>query len=207
MDVTTDGVIAKDKPRDVAGDEFSRSMGAKLRHARKARLLRLSELAEIVGCSESLLSKIENARARPSLQMLHKIVSSLDITIASLFADDNAPSDVVMRRGQRPILDIRTVREGDGIRLESLVPDPVDKLLYGSIHIVEPGGSTDGTIQHQGEELGYVVTGEVELTVDGETYALKAGDSFFFPSHLPHGYRNPGTTQCRIIWVNTPSTF
>lgn len=207
MRAVDDTTISKDSSQQGGADEFGRSMGAKLRHARKARLLRLSELAEIVGCSESLLSKIENARARPSLQMLHKIVSSLDITIASLFADNDAPSEVVLRRGRRPILDIRAVREGEGIRLESLVADPADKLLYGSIHIVEPGGSTDGTIEHQGEELGYVVEGELELTVDGESYALKEGDSFFFPSHLPHGYKNPGKTQCRIIWVNTPSTF
>ncbi len=192
--------------RNVSYD-FGRRMGAKLRHARKARMLRLSELAEIVGCSESLLSKIENARTRPSLQMLHKIVSSLDITIASLFFDSDAPSEIVMRQGRRPILDVEAIREGEGIRLESLLTDPANKLLYGSIHIVEPGGSTHGTIQHDGEELGYVIQGELELTVDGETYSLKKGDSFFFPSHLPHGYKNAGKTRSRIVWVNTPSTF
>ncbi len=188
-------------------DDFTRRMGVKIRHARKARMLRLSELAKIVGCSESLLSKIENARARPSLRMLHKIVSSLDITIASLFSGGDVPSQTVMRKGTRPILDVRAVRDGSGIRIESLVADPVDKLLYGSIHIVEPGGVTEGTIQHEGEELGYIIEGQVELTVDDETFLLETGDSFFFPSHLPHGYRNLGSTRCRIIWVNTPSTF
>ena len=196
-----------DKPPGHRSDDFDRRMGAKIRHARKARMLRLSELAEVVGCSESLLSKIENSRARPSLQMLHKIVSSLDITIASLFSDGGTPSDIVLRQGHRPILDIRALREGKGIRIESLLADPANKLLYGSIHIVEPGGTTEGTIQHEGEELGYVIQGRLELTVDGKTYYMKKGDSFFFPSHLPHGYRNPGTTQTRIIWVNTPSTF
>ncbi len=199
---------ATDEIQTRAGsDAFGPNMGAKLRHARKAKMLRLAELAEIVGCSESLLSKIENARAQPSLRMLHKILSSLDMTVASLFADGDAPSDVVMRRGTRPILDVRAVREGEGISLESLLPDPTNKLLYGSIHIVEPGGSTHGTIQHEGEELGYVIQGQLELTVDGKIYDLEEGDSFFFPSHLPHGYRNPGTTQCRVAWINTPSTF
>ena len=141
-------------------DDFTRGMGAKIRHARKARMLSLSELAEIVGCSESLLSKIENARARPSLRMLHKIVTSLDLTIASLFSGGDAPSEIVMRKGTRPILDVRAVRDGSGIRIESLVADPVNKLLYGSIHIVEPGGITEGTIEHEGEELGYVIRSE-----------------------------------------------
>ena len=86
-------------------------------------------------------------------------------------------------------------------------PDVVDLINRGKIHIVEPGGSTHGTIQHDGEEIGYVIQGEFELTVDGETFSLKKGDSFFFSSRLPHGYRNPGKTQSRIVWVNTPSTF
>ena len=191
----------------VEADDLGPNIGAKLRHARKAKMLRLSELAETVGCSESLLSKIENARVRPSLRMLHRIVKALDMTIASLFAEDDAPSEIVMRRDRRPILDVRAVREGEGISLESLLPDPTNKLLYGSVHIVEPGGSTHGTIQHEGEELGYVIQGELELSVDGQTYALAEGDSFFFPSHLPHGYRNPGKLQTRVVWINTPSTF
>ena len=49
--------------------------------------------------------------------------------------------------------------------------------------------------------------GEFELTVDGTTYSLKAGDSFFFRSELPHSYRNPGAIEARVLWVNAPPTF
>jgi len=36
---------------------------------------------------------------------------------------------------------------------------------------------------------------------------LRAGDSFHFPSEVPHGYRNPGRVRTRVLWVNTPPTF
>ena len=39
------------------------------------------------------------------------------------------------------------------------------------------------------------------------THHLKAGDSFFFRSELPHSYRNPGDIEARVLWVNTPPTF
>jgi uncharacterized cupin superfamily protein len=81
------------------------------------------------------------------------------------------------------------------------------QFLYGSIHVVDPGGGSAGAISHHGEEVGYVLEGTFELTVKDRTYLLNAGDSFFFTSDLPHSYRNPGTVQTRVLWINSPPTF
>ena len=59
-------------------------------------------------------------------------------------------------------------------------------------------------ITHQGEAVGYLLEGEIELLIDGTTYHMKTGDSFFFKAHLANGYRNTGSTLARIVWVNTP---
>jgi transcriptional regulator with XRE-family HTH domain len=192
-----------------AGGFAELQVGAKLRHARRVRGLRLKELAERVGCSESMLSKVENEQVRPSLKMLHRLAQELETSIGALFGRPSEDAGIVMRKAERPSISISPVgREGPaGVRIECLLPDPVDKLLYASIHVVEPGGGSEGTIEHQGEEVGYVLEGEFELTVDGRTYHLRQGDSFFFASNLPHGYRNPGRTAARVVWVNTPSTF
>ena len=69
---------------------------------------------------------------------------------------------------------------------------------------VHPGGEKDDPITHQGETLGYLLEGEIELDIDGTTYHVKAGDSFFFKAHLTNAYRNKSDTVARIIWVNTP---
>jgi quercetin dioxygenase-like cupin family protein len=55
--------------------------------------------------------------------------------------------------------------------------------------------------------MGYVLEGELELTVDQQKTFVKKGDSFFFLSHLPHGYRNIGSVDARVLWVNTPQSF
>ena len=57
---------------------------------------------------------------------------------------------------------------------------------------------------HQGETLGYVLEGELELTIETTTYNLGPGDSFFFKNHLTNRYRNTGTVAAKVIWVNTP---
>ncbi|CAN7764381.1 cupin domain-containing protein [Caballeronia sp. LjRoot31] len=36
---------------------------------------------------------------------------------------------------------------------------------------------------------------------------LNAGDSFAFPSNLPHAYYNPGDVVARVIWFNPPQRF
>jgi quercetin dioxygenase-like cupin family protein len=91
--------------------------------------------------------------------------------------------------------------------LERLVVPSPGQLLQGDIHVLEPLARSDEQIHHVGEELGYVLEGELELTLGDQSYSLKAGDSFYFPSTEPHSYRNPGDTVTRILWVNTPPTF
>lgn len=182
-------------------------VGLRLRHARKVMGLRLRELAERVGCSESFLSKIENDKVNPSLQMLHRIVTELDFTIGEILSQDIDENTVVMRAGERPIIRMVPNRKTEGIHLEWLIPPGDARLLSGSVHVVHPGGGSLGVIEHEGEEIGFILEGEVELEVDGTTYMLKQGDSFFFRSNLPHGYRNPGDTVTRIVWINTPPTF
>ncbi len=87
---------------------------------------------------------------------------------------------------------------------ERLVPLAAGNLLEANIHNVEPGGEKNDPITHQGEAVGYLLEGEIDLLIDGTTYHMKAGDSFFFKAHLTNGYRNTGKTVARIIWVNTP---
>ena len=52
--------------------------GTKLKHARLTRQLRLKDIAARAGCSESMLSKIENDKVAPSVGLLHRIVSALE---------------------------------------------------------------------------------------------------------------------------------
>jgi len=68
---------------------------------------------------------------------------------------------------------------------------------------VAVGGQSAGPIQHAGAEVGYVIADEIELTIDDRAYRLSPGDSFVFKSEHPHRYRNVGTTEASIFWVNT----
>ena len=182
-------------------------IGPKIRHTRLLKRLTLRDLAKVAQCSESLLSKIENGRANPSLKMIHRIASALGTPVAGLFQHGGDSDDIVLRRGQRPVIETDQVRRGDGVRLEAVIPTASGHLLSGYINHIEPGGGSEGLIQHEGEEFGYVLEGEIELKVAGRPYRLNEGDSFYFRSERAHSYRNVGRKKARVLWLNTPPTF
>jgi transcriptional regulator with XRE-family HTH domain len=182
-------------------------IGAKIRHTRLLKGLTLRSLAVTAQCSESLLSKIENGRANPSLNMVHRIASALGTPVSGLFQHTGDPDEIVLRSGQRPIIETDQVRRGNGVQLEVVIPTAAGHLLSGYINHIKPGGGSESVIQHDGEEFGYVLEGEIELNVATHRYRLTAGDTFHFRSELAHSYRNIGKKNARILWLNTPPTF
>jgi Cupin domain len=91
--------------------------------------------------------------------------------------------------------------------LERLVSNSVSRLLQANIDHVAPNGSSDGLIDHEGEEIGYVLQGALELAVGDVKVVVAKGDSFFFNSSLPHGYRNCGLVEPKVLWINPPRVF
>lgn len=179
-------------------------VGGRLRHARLLAGIRMRELADKVGCTESMVSKIEAGRVVPSLPMLQRLVDALGRDLASFFGSDPNSPAMVLRAGQRPIAHTDPIRDGQRVSYERLVPFGAGNLLEGNIHVIEAGGMKQDPITHQGETLGYVIEGQIELTVETSIYTLSAGDSFFFKNHLTNSYRNAESVAARVLWVNTP---
>ncbi|WP_213777212.1 cupin domain-containing protein [Caballeronia sp. dw_276] len=179
----------------------------RLKHARMVKQLTLKALAEQAGCSESMLSKLEGGHAQPSLATLHKIALALSTNVGALVSGPDINTSPVQRASERPMTEFPSAGKRLSIMLERVIVPAAGQLLQSDIHVIEPLASSDEQISHAGEELGYVIEGEFELTLGEECYLLHAGDTFYFPSTVPHSYRNPGTTVTRVLWTNTPPTF
>ena len=65
-------------------------------------------------------------------------------------------------------------------------PTPSQSSVAPRALVVAPGGEKVDLVTHQGEAIGYLVSGTLELTIDDTTYLMTAADSFFFKAYLTH---------------------
>ena len=182
-------------------------LGLQIRDLRKAKGLTIPELASKIDRSVGWVSQIERGKSAVTISALHQIAAALEVQV-SWFFDAGAPpapeeEGLVVRRGNRRTLDFH----GSGVHEEMLSPH-----LGGALLLVEttfePGATTgDRDRERRGEEAGLVLSGTLELHVEGRVLKLQAGDSFTFTRQGPHRCHNPGEIPCRVLWVITPPSY
>src|ERR1700691_6729148 len=91
---------ARKKPLDQEGSDQLRAMGAAIRDTRRGRLS-LEELAARAGVSAGQLSHIENGTGNPSVEMLIRIMSVLNLSVNDLFEPNPATWTYVIPAAQR----------------------------------------------------------------------------------------------------------
>jgi DNA-binding transcriptional MerR regulator/quercetin dioxygenase-like cupin family protein len=177
-------------------------LGEKLRAARHRRGLSLRDASRLAGLSVSHLSAIECGTRNASLAGLQRLAVALGIQVSDLFGDEQRPPRRLVRAGHRPVLDTGDRR----VRIESLSVGA--QLLEPHMYLAEPGGGSQGSYHHDGEETVYVLQGEVEFWLNEvERHTVRAGDCLTFPSSLAHRWQNCGAGRLAMLWVNTPITF
>lgn len=173
-------------------------IGTRMRELRKARGLTLKQLAGETGLSIGYLSQLERQEADPSVRALSVIGTALGVGVNWFFPDpveqQDPDADLVVRADRR-----RTLRFSSGVRDELISPN-----LSGQLEMIEktfdPGaGSGVELYSHKGEKAGFIVKGQLEVTVEDRVVTLGPGDTVQFPSTKPHRYHNPGPEKTVMI--------
>ena len=173
------------------------AIGGHLRQLRAKRRLSLAQVAKTVGISVGFLSAMERSQMSGSVGTLRKLARFYKTNILDFF-DASGASSRRVRPTERKVLEA-----GAGVRMELLawgntVMEP---------HLFRIAPESGDPYTHEGEEFIYMLRGDLEISVDGEDYRLKPGDSFYFESATPHRWKNPGRKETLLLWVNTPPTF
>jgi transcriptional regulator with XRE-family HTH domain len=204
--------------------EGMEDLGRRLKEVRIRAGLTLRELARQADVSPSLISQIENGKSQPSVATLYAFSRLLNVSVDELFDErgtagngtgahadqDLHPSDPtnawqpseyanrisVVHPSHRPHLDM-----AEGVVWERLAATPEHGVNFMKITYAPGAASADGDlITHDGYEYGYVLSGEVAVTVGDEVFNLHPGESVGFDSSIPHVLRNPGATPFEGIW-------
>ncbi len=175
-------------------------IGPKVRSLRKQAGLSLQQLAEQADVSAAAIHKIEQSGMVPTITTLLKVAGALGKPVAHFVEEEESVSEPTVHTvdgDERPIYTSHT-----GIDLAG-VSGTYDLFnIAGARATVEPGASSGGKLlEHPGEELVYVLDGELEFVVGGREFLLQPRDALHFRTVQPHSWRNPGTQPAVALWM------
>ncbi len=71
--------------------------------------------------------------------------------------------------------------------------------------VIEPGAIRTPVVHKTGSEILYIVSGELDLFLDGEMFKIRAGDGISIPPGMSHGSRNNSGERVIMIAANSPA--
>ena len=177
------------------------TLGARIRRRRKQMDLTLQALCDRAGLSAGYLSQVERGLATPSLGTLAQIAQGLEAGLEQ-FVGAARPVDALTRAGERPQFSI----EGSALGYESLAtPFPGAELSSYILHV--PPGFASEIVAHEGEEILYILAGEITQVLGADTFVLKTGDSLHYDGATPHSWANHSDAPARMLWTGTLSVL
>ncbi|MGL4835178.1 MAG: cupin domain-containing protein [Shewanella sp.] len=180
-------------------------IGSRLQSVRNKKNLSQRELAKRVGVTNSTISLIEQNKVSPSISSLKKVLDGIPISLADFFTLDaaNLQSDSPFYRKE----DLIDVGNGE-IHYFLIGQNKPQRQMCILREVMPPGTDTGKTmLQHEGEEGGVIIQGEIELTVGDQSRLLGPGDAYYFESKTPHRFRNLSKQEAILVSANTPATF
>ncbi|MEM6498792.1 MAG: cupin domain-containing protein [Pseudomonadota bacterium] len=189
------------KPEESIVDESSAQIGEALRARRKELGLTMQTVADKAGLSIGFISQVERNLTQPSLASLVSIANVLQTSIAA-FLDQPRSTGLATHGDTREVYSVpgaepsyeRLSASFDGSKLHSVI-----------IHV--PPGHRAEPIRHFGEEMFYLISGEITVEIEGVREILRAGDTIHFDSGRTHSTWNHGADEAAILWCGTMDIF
>jgi transcriptional regulator with XRE-family HTH domain len=183
----------------------SYEIGTKLRQLRLRKKIPLVDLGRHAGLSASMLSQLENSRLVPTLPTLVRIASVFDVGVEYFFEDrKHVKPFVVLHEEDRIRFPDRADNPTPNYFFEHLTSSNVEKLFH--VYLAEIVRVPESEVQehtHEGAEFFHLLDGSVIIGHGGEDHVLHAGDSVYFDSSVPHGYRGMSRTPSKAIVVTS----
>ena len=173
------------------------NLGPLIRKQRKALGLTLQATCARVGLSVGYLSQVERDYATPSLGTLEQIAQALNVGV-EYFISVPRPADSLTRASGRAQFSL----DDSSIVCEALGTDFPGAELSSYILNVPPGYVSE-IVSHEGEEVVYILEGEITQLLGDERFRMRAGDSRHYTGNTRHAWSNPGDTAARILWTGT----
>jgi transcriptional regulator with XRE-family HTH domain/KaiC/GvpD/RAD55 family RecA-like ATPase len=177
-------------------------LGDRLKLLRQQKGISQTQLARMIGVTASTISQVESNLIFPSLPALFRMAEIMSVDIASLLGEaSHKPRKVVFPRAEALPAKLPAPAKNTVSALRLIQGKPE---LAAEPHLIEfrPQCKLSGHFSvHRGPELGYVLSGTVKLTVDGNVHTAGTGDSIYLVRETPQQWENSGREPVRILWM------
>lgn len=180
------------------------TLGGDLRALRKSRGMTLEQLGNALDVSVGWLSQVERDISTPDTGILKQIAGEFGVPLSLFFGQQQGPEEEVgriVRTGNR-----REIGEREGGLVEALLsPDLTDS--FEVIHSTfMPGSKRESPVKRPTQEVGFLVSGQLDIWLDGKFFAVHAGDSFRIRGQSLR-WANPYNAPAVAIWVISPPVY
>ncbi|MBP3668131.1 MAG: helix-turn-helix transcriptional regulator [Bacteroides sp.] len=184
-------------------------VGEKIKSLRETKEISIAELAERTGLAEEQINRIENNVDIPSLAPLIKIARALGVRLGTFLDDQDEMGAVVYHKDEEMketisfsnnAMDTRT-----HMRYLSLAKSKSDRHMEPFIVDIEATNDTEYSLSsHEGEEFIYVMEGVIEVSHGKKNHVIKAGDTIYYDSIVPHhvhGYNGQAAKILAVVYT------
>lgn len=185
--------------QDTASEAFR--IGPPMRASRQKAGMTLQDVAQLAGVSIGYLSLIERDQATPTLTTLDRIAQALGVGVER-FVVRPEPVECVNRAAERQRFHVGS----DLLGYERVSAQFPGSELSSYVLTIAPGFHSE-TVDHAGEEHVFILSGALQVRLDGKLLSLTPGDSVHYPSTRAHAWANPYETVAQVLWTGTHDIF
>ncbi|MBW3604633.1 MAG: XRE family transcriptional regulator [Actinobacteria bacterium] len=168
-------------------DKLGTVVGDRVREFRNSLGLTVADLADRIGMSKAMLSKVENNRASASLSTLARLSTALGVPITAFFRGLDEEHEVVLvKSGQGLTISQEHPKPGSDYSLLGMMRGQHQRMEPVLITFTEPIEHFP-LYQHGGSELIYMIYGTMEYGCGRSRFVLEAGDVLQFQGDVSHG--------------------
>ncbi len=175
-------------------------IGKKIKRLRMVCNLTQKELADRCELTKGYISQLENDLTSPSIATLVDILSALGTDLKDFF-NEQVEEKIVFTESDF----IEKVSEES--TLNWLVPNAQKNNMEPVLMDLNPLSATPEDMPHEGEEFGYVISGEIEIILGKNRYSCKKGESFYFIADKRHQIKNNKQKGAKFLWISSPPNF
>ena len=145
----------------------------------------LQELADKTGYSKGYLSKVEKSGKAPPVATLSVIARELGVTVSVILGEETMNDSICLVRENERMLMAKTGEEF-GYAYEALANPYPNKHMEPFILTYPSDDALKHTFQHDGEEMLFVLQGQMRFKYGNSEFVLDKGDCIYFDSSVAH---------------------